>query len=341
MPTPIQTGLLAYGMSGRVFHAPFLTTQPGFQLRAVVERSRKQAAETYPGITSYDSVAGLLADAEIELVVVNTPNDTHFELARQALRAGKHVLIEKPVATTVAELEELLNLSRQHNRHVLAYQNRRWDSDFQLVRQVMESGQLGQLTEVHFRFDRYKAALNAKAFKEDPATPGSGLSFDLGPHVLDQALSLFGQPRQVRKTLASHRPGSRVDDYFHLHLSYSGGLNVFVVGSLLTAAPVPAYVLHGTQGSFHKHRTDVQETQLAEGLPPTAATYGLEPAGSEGMLTLIQPNGEKSTQLLAAPRGNYPALFAAVYQTIRHNYPFPIRPEELRWQLQALEMKSQ
>ena len=336
MSTPIQTGLLAYGMSGRIFHAPFLTSHPAFQLRAVTERSRKQAAEAYPGIISYNSVHELLADEAIELVVVNTPNDTHFELARQALQAGKHVLIEKPVATTVAELEELLHLGRQQNRHVLAYQNRRWDSDFQLVRQVVESGQLGQLTEVHFRFDRYKAVLNAKAFKEDPTTPGSGLSFDLGPHVLDQALCLFGQPQQVHKTLASHRPGSRVDDYFHLHLSYSNGLNVFVAGSLLMAAPVPAYVLHGTQGSFQKQRTDVQETQLVQGLQPTDAAYGMEPAGSEGILTLMQPNGEKSTHLLAASRGNYPALFEAVYQTLRHHQPFPVRPEELRWQLQTL-----
>ncbi|QNH63433.1 Gfo/Idh/MocA family protein [Hymenobacter sediminicola] len=337
MSHPIQTGLLAYGMSGRIFHAPFLATSPHFQLRAVVERSRKQATELYPDILSLGSVAELLADPEIELVVVNTPNGTHFELARQALQAGKHVLIEKPVATTVAELDELLQLAHERQLHVFGYQNRRWDSDFQLVRQVVESGQLGQLTEVHFRFDRYKAALNAKAFKEDPATPGSGLSFDLGPHVLDQALSLFGEPAQVHKTLASHRPGSRVDDYFHLHLSYPGGLNVFVTGSLLTAAPVPAYVLHGTHGSFQLQRTDVQETQLDQGLLPTDAAYGHDPAGSAGAITVVAENGEKTVTYLSTPQGNYPALFEAVYQALRHDRPYPVRAEELRWQLQALE----
>ena len=335
---PIQTGLLAYGMSGRIFHAPFLSTNPGFQLRAVVERSRKTAAATYPGIISYDTVAELLADEALELVVINTPNNTHFELAQQALRAGKHVLIEKPVATTVAELNELLALATRQQRQVLAYQNRRWDSDFQLVRQVVESGQLGRLTEVHFRFDRYKQALNPKTFKEDPAVPASGLSFDLGPHVLDQALSLFGQPLQSHFTRASHRPDSRVDDYFHAHLTYADGLNVFVTGSLLTAAPVPAYVLHGTLGSFQKSRTDVQETQLDQGLLPTAPNYGREPAEAAGTLTLATEPGQFTTSRQPAPAANYAGLFDAVYQTVRHGQPFPVRPEELRWQLEILAM---
>ncbi|OWP61395.1 oxidoreductase [Hymenobacter amundsenii] len=337
MSNPIQTGLLAYGMSGRVFHAPFLSTHPSFALRAVVERTHKTADDTYPDLLSYDTVAELLADDTLELVVINTPNDTHFELARQALQAGKHVLIEKPVATTVAELEELLALAEEQQRHVLAYQNRRWDSDFQLVRQVVESGQLGRLTEVHFRFDRYKVALNPKLFKEDPAVPGSGLSYDLGPHVLDQALSLFGQPSLSRIIRVSHRPGSRVDDYFHVHLQYPKGLNVFVTGSLLTAAPVPAYVLHGTLGSFQKSRADVQETQLTAGMRPTAAGYGHEPAGAVGTLTLAGEPGQFVSTSLPAPPGDYAGLFEAVYQTIRHEQPFPVRAEQLRWQLGILD----
>ncbi|AII53150.1 Gfo/Idh/MocA family oxidoreductase [Hymenobacter sp. APR13] len=340
MSSPIQTGLLAYGMSGRIFHAPFLSTHPGFALRAVVERSRKQAQAQYPSLISYDSVAELLADPQLELVVVNTPNDTHFALVRQALQARKHVLIEKPVATTVAELDELLALAAAQNLYVLAYQNRRWDSDFQLVRQVVESGQLGRLTEVHFRFDRYKLALNAKTFKEDPSVAGSGLSFDLGPHVLDQALSLFGRPERTHVTRASHRPNSRVDDYFHVHLQYPQGLNVFVAGSLLTAAPGPAYVLHGTRGSFQKSRTDVQEAQLDQGLLPTAAPYGHEPAGQEGTLTLVPAPGETQVSRLPAPQGQYKGLFEAVYQTIRHGQPFPVRAEQLRWQLEVLAGKG-
>ncbi|TYZ07444.1 oxidoreductase [Hymenobacter lutimineralis] len=339
MSSPIATGLLAYGMSGRVFHAPFLTA-PNFRLQAVVERTRKEAASRYPEVRSYDSVAELLADEALELVVVNTPNDTHFDLARQALQAGKHVLLEKPVTATLAELDELLALAAEQGKQLLAYQNRRWDADFQLVRQVVESGRLGQLTEAHFRFDRYKPGLNPKVFKEDPTVPASGFHFDLGAHVLDEALSLFGRPQHVHVAQASQRPGSRVVDYFLAHLTYPAGLQVFVTVSLLAAAPVPAYVLHGTQGSFQKRRADVQEAQLAAGMRPTDAAYGWEPAEAAGQLTMVEADGQFSHATLEAPRGNYSGLFEAVYQTIRHGQPYPVRPEELRWQLEILEQAA-
>ncbi|RYU81036.1 Gfo/Idh/MocA family protein [Hymenobacter persicinus] len=333
MSTPIQTGLLAYGMSGKVFQAPFLTTHPGFQLRALVERSRKEAHLTYPAVVSYDSVAELLADPAVELVVVNTPNNTHAELTRLALRAGKHVLLEKPVATSVAEFEELHALARAQNRHLLAYQNRRWDSDFRAVRQVVESGQLGQLIEVNFRFDRFKPALHFKTFKEDPV-PGSGLLYDLGPHLLDQVLSLFGRPVRSRKTTGSYRPGSQVDDYFTYHLQYAEGLNVFVTSGLLIAQPLPSFVLHGTRGSFVKTRSDVQESQLLGGMSPQAPEYGLDQ--EPGSLTLAA-DATLTTAPYPAPKGDYTGLFEAVYQTIRHGAPYPIREDELRWQNELLE----
>jgi len=337
MSTRIQTGLLAYGMSGKVFQAPFLTTHPGFEFRALVERSRKEARHAYPAAISYDSVAELLTDPAIELVIVNTPNDTHAALTRQALQAGKHVLLEKPVATSVAEFEELHALARQTGRQLLAYHNRRWDSDFQVVREVVESGQLGQLIEVSFRFDRYKPALNPKAFKET-AVPGSGLLYDLGPHLLDQVISLFGRPLRSRKTTGSYRPGSQVDDYFTFHLEYAGGLNVFVTSGLLIAEPVPSFVLHGTRGSFLKTRSDVQEAQLLQGMSPLAPAYGLD--AEPGTLTLMGPEGKVTIHPLT-PRGNYTGLFEAVYQSIRHGAPYPIREEELRWQNELLEQAAE
>ncbi|MBC8084257.1 MAG: Gfo/Idh/MocA family oxidoreductase [Hymenobacter sp.] len=334
---PIQTGLLAYGMSGRIFHAPFLAAHPGFALRAGVERSRKQLQGAYPASVSYDSVAELLRDPALELIVVNTPNDTHYELAREALWAGKHVLIEKPVGTAVAQLNALYALARETDRQVFGYQNRRWDSDFLAVRQVLDGGQLGQLTEAHFRYDRYKPAIHTKRFKEEPATPGSGLLHDLGPHLLDQALSLFGRPVEVRKTLGSFRPGSQVDDYFQLHLSYPGGLNVYLTSSLLVADPGPAFVLHGTRGSFRQARTDVQEAQLDRGLSPLDAAYGQPPAEAAGTLTEMSETGEKTVTAVGPPRGDYMSLFEAVYQALRRGQPYPVREEELRWQLEVLE----
>jgi predicted dehydrogenase len=334
---PIKTGLLAYGMSGKVFHAPFLTQHPGFELQAVVQRHEQRMQADYPHITSHGSVAELLADPALELVVVNTPSFTHVDLARQALLAGKHVLLEKPVATTVAALRELQALAQQQGRCLLAYQNRRWDTDFGSVRRVVESGQLGQLIEVHFRYDRFKPALNPKKFKEEAGVPGSGLLFDLGPHLLDQAISLFGAPLRVEKTQGAYRAQSLVDDYFSLHLRYPAGLNVFLTSGLLVADPGPAFVLHGTLGSYRKDRTDPQEAQLLAGMRPTDPAYGREQPGQEGRLTVVEADGGLSTTPLAAAPSSYAGLFEAVYQAIRHGQPYPITSAELEAQLRIIE----
>lgn len=337
--SPISTALLAYGMSGKIFHAPFVSLLPGFSLDAALERHEPKIQQDYPNVRSYRSAAELLADPALELVVVNTPNNTHFGLAQQALRTGKHVLIEKPVATSTVQFEELWALGRQEGCHVLAYQNRRWDSDFQAVRRVVESGQLGRLIEVHFRFDRYKPTLNVKAFKETEV-PGSGLLYDLGPHLIDQAISLFGQPLSIRKTLGQHREGSQVDDFFNLHLRYPNGLNVWLASSLLVADPGPAYVLHGTQGSYRKQRTDPQEAQLVAGMSPADAAYGREQPGEEGTLTFMMADGTRQVGTDTAPAGNYRQLFEAVYQTIRYGADYPIREDELRWQNEILDVPT-
>jgi scyllo-inositol 2-dehydrogenase (NADP+) len=333
---PIKTGLLAYGMSGKIFHAPFLTQHPGFDLQAVVQRHEQRMQADYPHIKSYGSVAELLADPELELIVVNTPSATHVELARQALRAGKHVLLEKPVAITAAEVRDLFDLARQQNRQLFAYQNRRWDTDFGSVRDVVEGGQLGRLIEVHFRFDRFKPQLNPKKFKEDADSPGSGLVFDLGPHLVDQAISLFGQPLKVEKAQGSYRESSRVPDYFSRHLHYPAGLHVYLSSSLLVADPGPAFVLHGTQGSFRKDRTDPQEAQLVAGMKPADPAYGREQPGQEGRLTLAGPDGTLTATPVPAEASSYASLFEAVYQAIRHGQPYPVTEAELVGQLEVL-----
>ncbi|MEO6851240.1 MAG: Gfo/Idh/MocA family oxidoreductase [Mucilaginibacter sp.] len=335
--SPIKAGLMAYGMSGRLFHAPFISEHPGFDFRAVVERHEKKAALRYPGIISYNSIDELLNDRALELIVVNTPNNTHFDLAKQALLAGKHVLIEKPIAASSAEVKELYDLGRQVKKHVMAYQNRRWDSDFTSVKKVIESGRLGELIEVHFRFDRYKPTLSPKLFKETKGFAATGQVYDLGPHLVDLAISLFGRPLSFKKTTAIHREGSEVIDYFNFHLKYPHQLNVYLTSCLLIAEPVPAFVVHGTLGSYLKGRCDVQELQLDSALLPTDRAYGLEPAGSEGKLVTMGFDNQKSTEYLPSDRGDYMQLFNAVYHTIRDNALYPINEEHMAWQMELLE----
>jgi len=335
---PIITGLLAYGMSGRVFHAPFLETNSRFKFKAVVERTKKSAQLRYPHVISYDRVEDLLNDEDVELVVVNTPNQSHFEYAKRALEKGKHVLIEKPCAANSAEAKTLFELGRTVGKHVMVFQNRRWDSDFKLVKRVIESGSLGEIIEFHVRFDRYRKEIGPKLFKEINQ-PASGISYDLGPHLLDQVIDLFGKPNKSLKLLSSHREHSQVDDYFTFILSYENGLSVYVHGSLLVAQPLPAYVVHGTKGSFQKSRADVQETQLDRGMWPTDELFGLEPPGEEGLLTVIK-NKQKHLSYKEALKGNYKGLFNAVYEQIRKDKPFPIKEEHIIWQMEILEQDN-
>ncbi len=337
MDQPIKTGLLAFGMSGRIFHAPFIAANPAFSLDAIVERNTKKAKQFYPEIKSYDTIDELINDPTLELIIVNTPNFTHFDLAKAALQAGKHVLIEKPIAATSAEAKILFDLGRSLNREVLVYQNRRWDSDVMSVKQVLETGSLGKLVEVHFRYDRWRPEIGPKAFKETPMS-ASGLLYDLGPHLIDQTLDLFGKPVSVSKTLGSFRPKTEVPDYFFLHLKYHEDFNVFLYASMLVAQPLPGFVLHGSRGSFIKKRSDVQEAQLDQGMSPLAVGYGVEEAGMEGGLTFINPETEKmETTSVPSLKGNFMGIFDAVYQTIRHKKPFPITEDDIITQLTIIE----
>lgn len=335
MENTIKTGILSYGMSGQLFHSPFVDTHEGFEFTAVVERSQKRAHQKYPDIKSYDSVDALLADDQIELVIVNTPNNTHFEFALKALQMGKHILVEKPFTVTPAQAEQLFEVAKKNDRHALPYQNRRFDSDFLSVKKVIDSGELGKLVEVHIRFDRYKYEIGQKAAKET-AVAGSGLLFDLGPHLLDQVISLFGMPLHWTKTLGHFRPNTQVDDYAHIHLTYPDELQVFVTASLLVADTKPAFALNGTKGSYLKYRTDVQEAQLMENRSPKDPLYGLEDDSQKGVLTLMTEDGSKRVENSTVSGSSYLQLFDAVYRTIREGTPYPITAEQIIKQLEIL-----
>lgn len=333
---PIKTGILSFGMSGKVFHAPFLNLHPGFELTAVVERSEKNALHFYPDIRSYDSVDALLTDPEIELVVVTTPTPTHFDFALKALQAGKHVLLEKAFTITSEEAKILFRTAKERNLHILPYQNRRFDADFRSVRDVLDTGKLGKIVEAHVRFDRYRPEIGPKIFKETPI-PGSGLMYDLGPHLLDQVISLFGNPLRWTKTLGHNRKKTQVDDFFHFHLEYPDGLQVFVTANMLVIDAQPAYVLHGSKGSYVKHRSDVQEKQLVAGMSPDNSLYGLEDARSEGVLSTVSRDGQVVRQQIELKQTTYMSLFDAVYQSIRFGEAYIIKEEQIVQQLKLLE----
>jgi scyllo-inositol 2-dehydrogenase (NADP+) len=332
----INTGLLAYGMSGKLFHAPFLSVHPGFNLSAVTERNEKKAHKDYSGITSYDSIDELLNDPAIDLVVVNTPNFSHYDYTRQALLKGKHVLVEKPFAATVGEAQKLFDLSRETGKQVFVYQNRRWDSDYLAVKKVIDSGMLGKLAEVHIRFDRYRNTIGPKTFKEE-LVPATGLQYDLGAHLLDQAINLFGKPLNFYKILGLNRKDTKVDDYFHFHLEYPNSLQVFVCSSMLVPDPQAAFVVHGEDGSLVKYRADTQEAQLLKNIRPGSEGYGEEPDELAATLTRMNPDGSKKQEQLVSDTGSYMPLFDGVYQGIVNNVPFSVREEQVLTQLRILE----
>lgn len=326
---------MSYGMSGKVFHAPFLELHPGFELRSVVERHNKTAAERYPSIRSYDSVDDLLTDPELELVVVNTPNDTHVDFVLKALLAGKHVLVEKPFATSPVEAVKLFEQASMLNLCLLPYQNRRYDTDYKAVRNIVESGVLGKLVEVQFRFDRYRPEIGPKKFKEN-RVPGSGLLYDLGPHLLDQVIALFGRPEKWTKTLGFFRENTLVDDYAHLQLSYTNGMQVYVTASMLTVDAPPAFQVFGNKGTFTKFRTDPQEAQLVGGMTPDEAIYGFESPGDEGRLCLIDEKGLKNFEQSPLQHSSYLQTFEDVFQTIRNGRTFPVSEADVLLQLEIM-----
>ncbi|WP_443937028.1 Gfo/Idh/MocA family oxidoreductase [Pedobacter sp. MW01-1-1] len=334
--TIVTVGLMAYGMSGKIFHAPFLAQHTGFKLKAVVERSAQRAQNDYPTIQSYASLSELVNDEEIDLVVINTPNNLHFEHAKMALTHGKHILVEKPFTATVVQAKELFALADKHGKQIFVYQNRRWDSDFLSVKQVIESNQLGKLNEVHFRFDRYRNEIGIKAFKEMPVA-ASGLLYDLGPHLLDQVISLFGAPEKFHKITGKNRLNTQVDDFFSIQLQYANSLTVFVTASMLVVNPQAAFILHGTKGSFVKNRADVQEEQLVAGLKLDDTQYGYEQESNKGVLTTIEEKGQKTEVFISAEKASYMPLFDAVYQSLITGADFPISRADVLAVLTILE----
>jgi predicted dehydrogenase len=333
----IKTALLSYGMSGKVFHAPFLDLHPGFELLGSWERTKKLIQLDYSGVTSYPSLEAVL-ESDAELIVVNTPVGTHFEYAKKVLLAGKHAIVEKAFTTTVAEAQELTNLAKAKELKLAVFQNRRWDSDFKTVKKILDESVLGEIVEAEFHFDRYNPLLSPKIHKET-ANDGAGILKDLGPHLIDQALCLFGMPKGVFADIRITREHSIVDDYIDILLLYSNK-RVRLKAGFFVREPNPSFVLHGKKGSFLKPRGDVQEDELKLGKKPNTTTWGTEPKDKEGILH-TEINNTIIREKIPTLQGNYYDYFDGVYQAITQDIPEPVTAQEGTNVMQIIEAAIQ
>lgn len=320
----IKTALLSYGMSGKVFHAPFITLHPGFELLGAWERSKHAIRHDYPTVASYSSIDEVLA-SDAHLIIVNTPVHTHFEYAKKVLQAGKHALVEKAFTTTAAEAQELADLAKANNVKLAVYQNRRWDSDLRTVKSVLDENLLGEIVEADLRFDRYNPLLSAKGHKEEN-NPGAGILRDLGPHIIDQALYLFGYPEAVFADIRTLREQSVVDDNIDILLYYKDKRVRLHAGFFVREA-VPAYAIYGRKGSFLKQRADVQEDVLKTGQKPNLTDWGTEAPGKEGIL-YTEINGDVVRKTVPSLQGNYYHLFDGLYNCITQNTDEPVTAQD-------------
>jgi scyllo-inositol 2-dehydrogenase (NADP+) len=323
--TPIKTAILSFGMSGKLFHAPFLSAHPGFQLMGAWERSKKLIQQVYPDAVSYPSLESVLQDKSIELVVVNTPNNTHYEYAAKALTAGKHLIVEKAFTTSVPEAVELKRLAENAGKKISVYQNRRYDSDFKTVKKIVQSKTLGDLVEAEFHFGRYKPLIGVKLHKETPG-PGAGLLNDLGPHLIDEALCLFGMPQALYADIRVTRKNSLVDDWFDIVLYYPS-LTVRLKSGMLVRESSTGYILHGNLGSFIKSRADVQEAGLLTGKIPNSENWGIEPEIENGLLH-TEKDGVVIKEKIPTEQGNYYDYFDGVYKAIINNTEMPVTADD-------------
>jgi scyllo-inositol 2-dehydrogenase (NADP+) len=330
----IKTALLSYGMSGKLFHAPFIHVHPGFELYAVWERTKNAARENYPGIKTFRSLEEILDDKSIELVIVNTPNITHFEYTKQALLAGKNAIVEKPFTVTANEAEQLIQLAKEKGKLLSVYHNRRFDSDFKTIKQVIDNGLLGNIIEAEFHYDRYRNELSPKLHKEVPVK-GTGALYDLGSHLIDQALHLFGFPEAVFADIRIIRTHSQVDDYFELLLYYPDK-RARLRSNYLVRESIPGYVIHGSKGSFIKQRTDVQENALLQNILPGSPGWGVEP-GSEAGLLHTELNGRMLREQFTSLPGNYMEFYNGIYEALRNNKDVPVIPEDALQVIRIME----
>lgn len=312
----ITTGIIGFGLSGRVFHAPFLHTHPGFRIRKIVERNSTLSKSIYPYIDIASDYQQLIDDKELELIVIAVPNVFHFQMVRDCLEAGKHVVVEKPFAPSSAEARELIRISEETNRKIFVYHNRRWDGDFKTLQKIVKEGLVGEIKEFETHFDRFTPVRTRAAWRDEPI-PASGVLYDLGPHLIDQAVTLFGEPEEIYADIRFQRENTIVDDYFHIELHYQGFKAILKAGVFVKETG-PRYILHGSKGSFVKYGIDPQEAMLKKGMMPEGDEWGKDDPQFYGLLNSEINNLHLRGRIATEP-GNYHSFYQNVYDVLVNN----------------------
>ncbi|MEA4997222.1 scyllo-inositol 2-dehydrogenase (NADP(+)) IolW [bioreactor metagenome] len=339
MTTIIRTGIIGYGLSGRVFHAPFVDVVDGYELTKISTRkpdSISMINKRYPSTVIVPDGQDIIDDPDIDLAIVTSPNTDHFRWAKAALLVGKHVLVEKPFTVTVAEADELIELAKKQGKVLTVYHNRRFTSDTKTVRKLLDSGLLGEVRDYASHFDRYRPEPRPfGAWREKPL-PGSGIFYDLGAHLIDQALWFFGMPEAVTAEINSQRPWAKADDHFDVRLHYPA-FTATLKSGMLCKIPGPTYMIHGTNGSFVKYGLDVQEATLDGGAIPEGKNWGREPEEIWGTVN-AEYKGIKIQGKLESEHGDYREYFLNLRDAIWGKAAIAVKPEEARNVMRIIEL---
>ena len=326
----IRAGLIGYGLAGRYFHAPLITAA-GLHLSAVVTSRASEVRESYPHARVLGTVTELLADDTIDLVVVASPSRFHFEHAHAALTARKHVVVDKPIAIASSEASTLIALAQQQQRKLSVFQNRRWDGDFLTIRKLIDEDRLGRIAYFRMRWDRFRPTI-ADRWRER-AEPGSGMLFDLGSHLIDQALTLFGPPQWLQADVFGQREGSSTDDGFEI-LMGKDALRLSLGVSSLAAPGDWRYVIHGSRASFFKAGLDPQEDQARAGLSAQDPRFGIESQERHGKLVT---GSDGNSEIIATERGRWLTYYELMKAAIENDGPVPVPAHDARTVLDVIE----
>jgi len=316
----IRVGLIGYGLAGESFHAPTIRCTPGLELACIV--SPTGSGRRFPrGVRIARSVEEMLSDDSLQLCVVTSPNQFHFENARACLEAGRHVVVDKPFTVTSQNAARLIEIAQENGRLLSVFHNRRWDGEFSTLRRLIASGSLGRIVELESRYDRFRPALKLNSWREQPE-PGAGILYDLSPHLSDQAFALFGEPEAITATVSTLRDGAQVDDSFDIRLHYPR-MQARLRSTMLACAPGPRWIVHGTGGSFIKYGMDPQEAPLRRGEMYDSPNWGEEPEEGSGTLTLAGAESAR-TERIKTDRGDYRGFYANVRDAIAHGEPLAV-----------------